>query len=109
MPGLASHIEVGNTARISFTQLETQIHGDVSITGNLTVSGTGGSLSAPVKSGLTTDGTEIKLNHDNASIVGFTDALNVSGWIEWGNRFDAFYTYPSGHASFKNRRCGIYA
>ena len=36
MPGLASHIEVDSTARISFTQLETQIHGDVHVTGNLT-------------------------------------------------------------------------
>ena len=42
MSGLASHILVNDVSRISFTQLDTQIHGDVSITGNLTVSGTGG-------------------------------------------------------------------
>ena len=41
MSGLASHLQVNDTARISFTQLDTQIHGDVSITGNLTVRGTG--------------------------------------------------------------------
>ena len=39
MSGLASHILVNDVSRISFTQLDTQIHGDVSTTGNLTCSG----------------------------------------------------------------------
>ena len=104
MPGLASHIEVDSATRISFTQTETQLHGDGHVTGNLTVSGTGGgggSLSAPVGSGLTSDGTDIKLNHDNAMLVGFGDAVSVSGWTSDVNRFDGYYEYPSGHQGFK--------
>ena len=75
MPGLASHIEVDSAARVSFTQTETQLHGDVSITGNLTVGGTGGgtSLSAPVGSGLTINGNDILFNHDNSIIAGFDE------------------------------------
>ena len=42
MSGLASHISVNDVSRISFTQLETRVQGDLSITGNQTVSGTGG-------------------------------------------------------------------
>ena len=42
MSGLASHISVNDVSRIRFTRLDTQIHGGVSITGNLTVRGTGG-------------------------------------------------------------------
>ena len=82
MSGLASHISVNDVSRISFTQLDTQIHGDVSITGNLTVSGTGGggsSLTAPVGSGLTVSGSDVKLDHDNSSIVGFDDKVASSG------------------------------
>ena len=95
-------------SRISFTQLDTQIHGDVSITGNLTVSGTGGgsSLTAPVGSGLTVSSSDVKLNHDNATIVGFGDAVDVNGWSADSNRFDGYYTYPSGHQGLKSQTVG---
>ena len=75
MPGLASHLKVDDTVRIGFTQQETQLHGNVSIMGNLTVSGTGGgtSLSAPAGSGLTIDGNGVLLNHDNSIIAGFDE------------------------------------
>ena len=44
MPGLASHIEVDSTARITFGQLSTTtIHGDLHVAGNLT-SSSGGSV-----------------------------------------------------------------
>ena len=42
MSGLATHFEVDNTARITFGQLDTTIHGDVAITGNLTSANGGG-------------------------------------------------------------------
>ena len=103
MPGLASHLKVDDTARISFTQQETQLHGNVSIMGNLTVNGTGGgtTLSTPVGSGLTIDGSDILLNHDNSIIAGFDEKVASSGtWNTNGNFWDAYYTYPAGHKSF---------
>ena len=112
MSGLASHLQVNDTARISFTQLDTQIHGDVSITGNLTVSGTGGggsSLTAPVGSGLTVSGSDIKLDHDNSSIVGFDDKVASYGtWNTNGNFWDAYYSYPTGHRSFYSNESGAW-
>ena len=111
MPGLASHIEVDSAARVSFTQTETQLHGDVSITGNLTVGGTGGgtSLSAPVGSGLTINGNDILLNHDNSYIVGFDDKVASSGtWNNNGNFWDAYYTHPAGHRSFYSNETGAW-
>merc|ERR1711923_565222 len=112
MPGLASHIEVDSTACISFTQVETQLHGNVHVTGNLTVSGTGGgggSLNTPVSSGLTSDGIDIKLNHDNSYIVGFDDKVASSGsWNNNGNFWDAHYSYPTGHRSFYSNETGAW-
>ena len=35
MPGLSSHISVNDTARISFTQLKTQVHNDLEVLGNI--------------------------------------------------------------------------
>ena len=58
-------------------------------------------MSAPVGSGLTVDGSDVLLNHDNAMLVGFGDAVSVSGWTSDTNRFDGYYTYPSGHQGFK--------
>ena len=111
MPGLASHIEVDSAARVSFTQTETQLHGDVSITGNLTVGGTGGgaSLSAPVGSGLTINSNDILLNHDNSYIVGFDDKVASSGtWNNNGNFWDAYFSYPAGHRSFYSNETGAW-
>ena len=78
--------------------------GDLEVTGNLSVSGTGGggtSLSAPVGSGITINGSDILIDHDNAVIIGFGDAVFVSGWTSDLNRFDGYYTYPSGHQGLK--------
>ena len=75
MPGLSSNIMVNGASRLSFTQLNTRVLGDLEVTGNLSVSGTGGgtSLSTPVGSGLTVDGSDILLNHDNSIIAGFDE------------------------------------
>ena len=40
MPGLSSHISVNDTARISFTRLKTQIHNDLEVLGNISVTTT---------------------------------------------------------------------
>ena len=52
---------VNGASRLAFTQLNTLVLGDLEVTGNLSVSGTGGgaTLSAPVGSGLTVNGSEI--------------------------------------------------
>ena len=94
MPGLSSNIMVNGASRLSFTQLNTRVLGDLEVTGNLSVSGTGGgaTLSAPVGSGLTIDGNDILLNHDN-SIAGFDEKVANSGtWNANGNFWDAYYT-----------------
>ena len=103
MPGLSSNIMVNGASRLSFTQLNTRVLGDLEVTGNLSVSGTGGgaTLSAPVGSGLTIDGNDILLNHDNSIIAGFDEKVASSGtWNANGNFWDAYYTYPPGHKSF---------
>ena len=67
------------------------------------MSGTGGgtSLSAPIGSGLTLNGNDILLNHDNSIIVGFDEKVASNGnWNANGNFWDAYYTYPTGHTSF---------
>ena len=102
MPGLSSNITVNGSSRLSFTQLNTQILGDLEVTGNLSVSGTGGgtSLSTPVGSGLTVNGSDILLNHDNSIIAGFDETVANSGtWNTNGNFWDAYYSYPPGHKS----------
>ena len=75
MPGLSSTSMVNGASRLSCTQLNTRVLGDIAVTGNLSVSGTGGgaTLSAPVGSGLTIDGNDILLNHDNSIIAGFDE------------------------------------
>ena len=80
MPGLSSNIMVNGANRLSVTQLNTHVLGDLEVTGNLSVSGTGGgtSLSAPVGSGLTIDGNDILLNHDNSITVGFDEKWPVA-------------------------------
>ena len=77
MPGLSSNTMVNGAGRLSFTQLNTRVLGDLEVTGNLSVSGTGGgtSLSAPVGSGLTINGNDILLNHDNSIIAGFDETV----------------------------------
>ena len=42
MPGLSSNIMVNGAGRLSFTQLNTQILGDLEVTGNLTSANGGG-------------------------------------------------------------------
>ena len=103
MPGLSSNIMVNGAGRLSFTQLNTRILGDLEVIGNLTVSGTGGGelLSAPVRSGPTVSGSDLLFNHDHATTIGFGDAVYVSGWASDANRFDGYYTYPSGHQGLK--------
>ena len=94
---------VNGASRLSFTQLNTRVLGDLEVTGNLSVSGTGGgaTLSAPVGSGLTIDGNDILLNHDNSIIAGFDEKVANNGtWNANGNFWDAYYTYPPGHTSF---------
>ena len=103
MPGLSTNIMVNGAGRLSFTQLNTRVLGDLEVTGNLSVSGTGGgaTLSAPVGSGLTIDGNDILLNHDNSIIAGFDEKVASSGtWNANGNFWDAYYTYPPGHNHF---------
>ena len=103
MPGLSSNIMVNGSGRLRSTQLNTRVLGDLEVTGNLSVSGTGGgaTLSAPVGSGLTIDGNDILLNHDNSIIAGFDEKVASSGtWNANGNFWDAYYTYPPGHKSF---------
>ena len=97
---------VNGSGRLSFTQLNTRVLGDLEVTGNLSVSGTGGgtSLSAPVGSGLTIDGSDILLNHDNSIIAGFDEKVASSGtWNTNGNLWDAYYSYPAGHKSFSSQ------
>mgnify|MGYP006888609562 CR=1 FL=1 len=106
-PGLSSNIMVNGAGRLSFTQPNTRIFGDLDVTGNLTsANGGGGSLSAPVCSALALNGNEILLNHDNAATIGFGDAVYVSGWASDTNRFDGYYTYPSSHQGFRANLVG---
>ena len=79
---------INGTARISFTQLKTQVHGDLEVLGDITASNIV-SLTAPAGSGVTISGNEAKVNHDNANIIGFGDALYVNGWASDTNRFDS--------------------
>ena len=90
MPGLASHISVNDVSRISFTQVDTQIHGDVSITVNLTVSGTGGGCNVDLSpyqkhasSHLQAVGCEAQTGLANVALHPCP-----SGWdtlLDWGN------------------------
>ena len=108
MPGLASHSEVENAARISFTQLETQIHGNLSVTGNLTVSGTGG--------GSTVDLSPYQ-HHPSAHLAAYgaenyyageyitinPDNQPLDPYLSWGNTHflsnDTYHTYPDADAN----------
>ena len=56
MPGLSSNIMVNGAGRLSFTQLNTRILGDLEVTGNVTVNGTGGGRIAECSRGLWTHG-----------------------------------------------------
>ena len=85
MPGVSSNAMMNGAARISFTQLKTQVHGDLEVLGDITASNIV-SLTAPAGSGVTISGHEAKVNHDNANIIGF------NGWASDTNRFDAYYT-----------------
>ena len=91
---------INGTARISFTQLKTQVHGDLEVLGDITASNIV-SLTAPAGSGITVSGNEAKVSHDSANTIGFSDALYVNGWASDTHRFDAYYTYPTGHTGFK--------
>ena len=91
MSGLASHISVNGVSRISFTQLETQVHGDLSITGKRTVSGTGGGSNVDLSpyqkhasSHLQAVGCESNVGLANVDLFDYP-----SGWdtlLDWGRR-----------------------
>ena len=58
-------------------------------------------MSTPVGSGLTVNGNDILLDHDNSIIVGFDEKVASSGtWSNNGNFWEAYYSYPAGHKSF---------
>ena len=44
MPGLSTNVMVNGAARMSFTQLKTQVLGDLEVTGNLTSANGGGTI-----------------------------------------------------------------
>ena len=83
MPGLASHISVDNTTRISVTQLKTQIHNDLEVLGN--ISGTITELSEyqrHASSHLQAVGCESNVGLANVSLHDYP-----SGWdtlLDWG-------------------------
>ena len=67
------------------------VGGNAAISGTLTVNGSpvgGGSLSAMEGSGLTIDGSDIKLNHGNWITQGWGDQADQSGFQSNGNRWD---------------------
>ena len=87
MSGLATHFEVDNTARVSFGQLST-IHGDVSISGSISVSGSGGCDLTPYQhhanSHLQAVGCEPKVDNNNVNLHA-TSIANWNTFLNWGN------------------------
>ena len=90
MSGLATHFEVDNTARISFGQLSTTIHGGVSISGNLSVSGSGGGggdltpYQHHASSHLQAVGCESKVDSNGVDLHA-SSAANWDTFLSWGN------------------------
>ena len=75
------------------------VGGDANIAGTLTVNGStvgGSSLSAMPNNGLIISSTDIALDHDNGSVLGYVDRVADSGGWSNGTRWNGYYPdYPS--------------
>ena len=95
-----AYFNVNDQARINFFPSNTQVNGDLVVTGNVSSSHSG-SLSALQGSGLTISGSDITLDHGNWTTLGFNGKAADSGqWNTNGNFWDGYSTYLVVHVMF---------
>ena len=103
-----AYVNVNDQARINFFPASTQVNGDLVVTGNVSSSNSG-SLSALQGSGLTISGSDITLDHDNWTTLGFNEKAAYSGqWNTTGNFWDGYSMYPAGHVTFYTNTPGAW-